>query len=133
MNISDALQELGSHIGLPNLELDPQGSASVVFGDEIVISMSSADEGRTLWLNAAIGGVSAEGADEDLLKMALQASLLGSATDGAHFTFDPADGQLTLERSLAMDVLDFTAFLISVENFVNQAGHWQAKFDAAQD
>lgn len=127
MNISDALTELGSQIGLSDLALNDAGLCRVLFDDSLTVDFESMDEGRTLHVSSVVLPFAPELQGEEFLKQLLQANLLGIATGGAHFSASELEGEILFERSLDIQSMDFTGFTQAIESFVNHLEGWREK------
>ena len=125
MNIADALNELGSRIGLPALAVNDAGLCRVLFDEALAVDFEVMDEGRTLHLSSAVLPFAPETQGEDFLARLLQASFLGVSTGGAHFS--ASEDEILFERSLDILCMDFTSFFQSIENFVNHLYGWRDK------
>lgn len=128
MNIPDALTELGTHIGLPDLALNENGLCRVVFDDLLTVDFESMDEGRTLHLSAPIRTLPTQPDQaEALYAELLSGHLLGAATSGAYFSISEADDEVLFERKLEMNRLDYTSFSNALEGFINHLEAWTEK------
>ncbi len=127
MNIDDALNELGSQIGLSSLAVNDAGLCRVVFDEVLTVDFEAMDDGRILHLSSPVLPFDPEVQGEDLMAKLLEANFLGVATGGAHFS--TSDDEILLERSLDIQLMDFTGFTQAVESFVNHLEGWRAKLD----
>lgn len=129
MHLSDAISELGRHVGLPDLALNDSGLGRVVFDEFLTVDLESREDGRALHLSSSMKTLDLQQNHEAFLEGLLQANFLGTATGGAHFSLAPEGGEVVFERTLDLETLDFTEFVQAVESFVNHLEGWIANLE----
>lgn len=133
MNLSDALIELGTLVGIPHLILDEDGFASVMFDEQFLVELQSLNGGKLLHLCAPITVVSLEDPEVPQLHAMLEANFIGCGRGGARFSIRSDDnddqiGEAVFENTLPVESMNFADFSKSVEDFLNDLETWQTTF-----
>lgn len=133
MNLSAAINELGSLLKLPELALNDEGQCRITFDEDLTIDFESFAEGRMLHLSSIIAPLDEQNRAETFFETLLHANLLGLATAGGHFSVDEANGEVLFERTLIMEEHDATGFVSVVESFVNHVEGWKQQLESLED
>ena len=128
MNINELIKELGLALGLPDLQLNPEGCARLVFDGSIAINLEVDAERSCLHLHSLLGRVPREGRDALLYSM-LKGNLFGNKTAGATLSIDSLREEAVLCRSIELDYLSVPRLKDILEKFVQVTELWVQKVD----
>ena len=128
MNINELIKELGLALGLPDLQLNPEGCARLVFDGSIAINLEVDAERGCLHLHSLLGSVPREGRDALLYSM-LKGNLFGNKTAGATLSIDSLREEAVLCRSLELDYLSVPRLTDVLEKFAAVTELWVQKID----
>lgn len=117
------LETLGAATGLA-LALDEQGVCAVGHASGIDCALEVPADGDTIYLRAPLCHWSPQNPAR-VAEFCLEAHFLGLETDGASFSIDPYDRELTLWKSLPIATLDGDALAARIVRFLETAAHWR--------
>lgn len=129
MTLPDLLQGLSRSLDLAPLELNDQGVCQLVIDDRLTVSIEHlAGENRA----QTYAVIAALPVDEDR-RAALYASLLEAQLfskeigQGCTFGLDAKAGEILIQKSLELELLDAATFADELGELVNWALHWHEK------
>ena len=128
MNINELIKELGVALGLPDLQLNPEGCARLVFDGTTAINLEVDAERGCLQLYSLLGSVPREGRDALLYSM-LKANLFGNKTAGAALSIDSLREEAILCRSFELEYLSMPQLKDMLEKFVQVTELWVQKVE----
>lgn len=126
MHINDALAELGAQLGLPDLSLNENRLARVVFDADLVVDMEASPDMNTLHLYATGASIPAKGSEQTLEAMLLQ-NMPGKLPGFAAHGVDRAASEAVLFRTIDMRHVDYPSFVQIVDGFVNAVDQVQTE------
>jgi len=126
MTPQSLLSELGASMGLPNLALDENGCARLIFDKRIEVNFENDPVTRRLQIYSVLGRVPAA-EKEPLFELLLNANLFGTGTGDATLAVDSLEGDIVLCRTITGQDLPFSLFQSIVESFVGTAEKWIEK------
>ena len=118
--------ELGQKMNLPNLSLDAQGLAKLVFDASLDVNIEYDTSTHQLHLYTLLGPVPATGKAEVFEKL-LAGNLFGAATHGAVLAIDPLTGDIVITTTLDPDKTDLLDFEKALEHHVMAAEQWSSQ------
>lgn len=124
MTLEELMQELGSRLGLGEVQLDEDGGAQIVVDDDLDIDIARAEEGSGFSLSAVVGPLHANDREAELAEL-LAANLLGRGTGGAALSLDDALDEIVLSRIVAQDDLPFEVFEQELTTFIEVLRIWR--------
>ena len=120
------IHELGSQIGLPDLELDEDGACYLTF-DDVLLCLQADEDFSHLTVYAPIVDLPAEGRETVLLEL-LGANFFWKGSAGATFAYSTGAEKVILQIRLALPSLTLPDLASALESFVNQCEHWTKHF-----
>ena len=127
MDLPSLMQELATRIGLGTVDLDPDGGAQIVLGEQYIVDIAKAEDGPGFHLSAAVGSVPPDRPREAVYAELLTANLQGQGTGGTTLALDRLLDEIVLCRYLAHDDLAFGDFERELVTFVNALDTWQTR------
>ncbi|MBW2067592.1 MAG: type III secretion system chaperone [Deltaproteobacteria bacterium] len=115
--IQEALQELGSQIGIPDLSFDENGYCCLLF-DDIVVNVEADSDSEILFLYSNVGELPPE-ANAELYEMLLEENFLFRGTGGGALGIDKDTGIIAYAYQIPFDLVSSGNFEQILENFVN--------------
>ena len=128
MNINELIKELGVALGMPDLQLNPEGCARLVFDGTTAINLEVDAERGCLHLYSLLGSVPLERRDAVLYSM-LKGNLFGNKTAGATLAIDSLCEEAVLCRSIELEYLSVPRLTNILEKFVKVTELWVKKID----
>ena len=123
MTPQNLIAELGQKMNLPNLSLDAQGLAKLVFDASLEVNIEYDTSTNQLHLYTLLGQVPTAGKAEVFEKL-LAGNLFGAATHGAVLAIDPLTGDIVITTTLQPDKTDMVDFEQALEHHVMAAEQW---------
>lgn len=122
--VATALRDLGGRVGLPNLQFDREGDATLQFDGVLRVSFHRLDP-ETLEIWSHVEGLG-HAHDVAILRRALEANHLGEATGGARIALQPGGSRFVLCERVAVAGLTAEAFERRILAFVGHLAFWQS-------
>ena len=122
MKNADVLRDFGGRIGLPDLQLNSDGAATVVVGDSLEIRIEGDADGESLDLIGVIGPLPSN--SNRFLIALLTANYGGVATDGGAVAIDPRTTALTYCKRIDTGAATGDTFLRDMQQFVKYLAFW---------
>lgn len=122
--VATALKDLGGRVGLPNLQFDREGDATLLLDGVLRISLHRLDP-ETLEIWTLVEGLG-PAHDVALLRRALEGNHLGEATGGARIALQPGGSRFVLCERVAVAGLTAEAFEGRILAFVGHLAYWQS-------
>ncbi|MEM7504770.1 MAG: type III secretion system chaperone [Pseudomonadota bacterium] len=118
------VREVGTMIGIPDLELDESGACSLSINEERLRVSILHDADGSLTIIATLQGVEPT---EAVLRGSMEANYLWLGTSGATFCLNGDNDKVTLVQS-ASDAADPQTLMARLESLVEMAEAWQDEF-----
>jgi len=128
MNADELIKDLGVALGLPDLGLNPESCARLVFDGTTAINLEVDTERGCLHLHSLLGSVPREGRDALLYSM-LKGNLFGNKTAGATLAIDSLREEAVLCRSIELEYLSVPRLMDILEKFVKVTELWVQKVE----
>jgi hypothetical protein len=129
MKAEQLLNDIARTLGLPELALNDEGCARLLFDGKVAVNFENDALAEKLHLYADLGELPLRGR-EALYRALLEANLFGAQTAGATLSLDGPGDMVVLCRTLVAEELSLAAFTEVVEGFVATAEAWQDKLAA---
>ena len=127
MKLEELMQELSARLGLGELDLDDDGGAEIIVGDELTVDIGRDEAHTGFCLSATVGRMPAEGR-EAVFGELLAANLLGRGTGGAALSVDSSLDEIVLCRNITHDELPFEVFEQELATFVEVLKLWHDRY-----
>lgn len=125
--LSHLLEEFGRHVGLDDLTLSENGTASLAI-DAVELHLAADDEGRTLVMFADVGTPPhPDQTSREYYETLLKANFLHLGTGGATLGMDRDAGFVALMDRVPVAGLNAADLADRVERFVNLAEAWSQR------
>ena len=132
MNTRHELNELLSTLGMPALEFDANGCASLLFNDSIAVNFEHDRASGLLHLYTDLGPLPVDGR-ETVYRALLEANLFGVETRGATLALDQNQNQVVLFKTVHDSSLTLSSFSQLLAGFVDCATLWQQRLISSAD
>lgn len=128
MEVRSAIRQLGQHIKL-DLSIAPLKTCRLVFDETLIVDIDWPD-GATdrVVFSSAVGLVPASRKIETY-ELLLSANAYGRDTGDATLGVEPGHDEIVLHRALALDTMEFAAFVRALEEFLAQARAWTQRIE----
>jgi hypothetical protein len=126
--LDNLVNQLGWIAGLPGLQLDEDGHASLVFNQAVTIHLQARDTENDILLYAAPAALPEENGYAVALKL-LRANFLWRDTGGATLSL-AGDDEVMLTQKLSIENLDLTAFQERFTTFARTALKWKEQVES---
>lgn len=123
MELKDLMTAFGKAFGVSDLKPSKDGIYTVTI-DEMSISFAADPDMPRLVTWGEVGVIPPEGR-ERLFHVLLESMFMGKATGGATFSIEAGTDTLFFHRMDSLDGLDFKAFAMTLETFVNILEKWR--------
>lgn len=117
---------LGQKMSLPDLCLDEQGLAKLIFDGQLEVHIEYGAMANQLYFYTLLGQVPATGKAVVFEKL-LVGNLFGTVTHGGVLAIDPLTGDMLITTTLNPDKTDMVDFEKALENHVMAAEQWISK------
>lgn len=130
-NFARAVQELGAHMGLPQLELDASGSCALEFDQRLMVNFQYRPQEQEFWLYCDLGApVLGTQVYEDLL----QANLFWRTTAGATLSLtSDHPPRAVLAQRYGTASLECRQLVQLLEKFLHAAQDWAEVLQQTDD
>lgn len=126
MNAVNLLSELGTLMGISDLQFDAQGCARLVFDGAVTLNLEHEAGSSRLQIYSVIGKVPLENR-EHVFQILLEGNLFGAETGGAVLAVDPLEREIVLFRTLEGEGITGAAFAEVVGSFVDAVEDWTGR------
>jgi hypothetical protein len=130
MNAQQLLDSLASTMGLPQMPLNSDHCARIVFDGKVEVDFESDPESGELFLHCSVGALP-HGGREALYRRLLEANLFGQETSRSTLAVDAGTESVVMWRADLCEELSLISFQQIVEDFVNCAEGWMAEVEQA--
>lgn len=133
MKFQKLLSELGSSIGLGNLQPDESGACRLVFNGQLSIDLETDNEsGQSLVMHTVVGRLPPEERRAFCLKL-LGGNYLSHNTRGAVLGLAPTTEEVVLHRRLSMQSCDTEMLANELVTLVSTAQKWMSRLSTRHE
>ena len=122
-----AFTDLGTALGIDDLQLDENGYAALGF-DDLLVNFELDEERDRLLLTASLG--QPEGNKQAAYELLMSANYLWQGTGGGTLALEESSGEIILQKPLPIATLDQQALEMAIEIFVDTAELWAQQLAA---
>lgn len=123
MELKELMKKFGEETGLTKLVPDADGVYRLEI-DERAVSLAEIDSGRRLVTWSSVGELPPDGR-ETFYRLLLEEMFMARGTAGSSFALEPDNDTLFLQRTDALEAMDYEGFKAMFETFVNVGDHWE--------
>lgn len=124
MDVNGVLAELSAKTGMDGLALDENLQCSLLFDDDIIVTLDHDPDDNALLLSSTIRTLAGL-QNETFVKALLKASFLGAKTGGAAFSINEYNDDIVLWKRLGDTFVEYSTFEKQLNDFLAQVLYWK--------
>ncbi len=126
MQLVDYISALSQQLGLPDLQMQPDGTTSVQIADQFIVTVEQLEDADQCLIYAFIERITPS-SSAAIYKQLLHANLFGTETSDATLSLDDQTGRVVVHRKLSLVNFSSEDFVENWLRLVGVASLWNQK------